>query len=65
MIIGAKIMFRENGHLQSYQSNIDAGYFTVKISKDINGKARTSTMLTAKGIRWVAKKLELDKLFLD
>jgi phage antirepressor YoqD-like protein len=65
MLIAAKIMFRENGHLQSYQSNIDAGYFTVKISKDINGKARSSTMFTAKGIRWVAKKLELDKLFID
>ena len=62
MLIGAKIMFRENGHLQSYQSNIDAGRFVVKIEQ-VNGKARSSTMLTAKGIRWVAQKLELDKLF--
>lgn len=63
MLIGAKIMFRENGHLQSYQSNIDAGRFAVKVAQDADGKARSSTMLTAKGIRWVAQKLELDKLF--
>jgi phage antirepressor YoqD-like protein len=63
MLIGAKIMYRENGHLQSYQSNIDAGRFIVKVVTDAAGKARSSTMLTAKGIRWVAQKLELDKLF--
>jgi phage antirepressor YoqD-like protein len=63
MLIGAKIMYRENGHLQSYQSNIDAGRFVVKAVTDAAGKARSSTMLTAKGIRWVAQKLELDKLF--
>lgn len=63
MLIGAKIMFRENGHLQSYQSNIDSGRFVVKVVQDGAGKARSSTLLTAKGIRWVAQKLELDKLF--
>jgi phage antirepressor YoqD-like protein len=63
MLIGAKIMYRENGHLQSYQSNIDSGRFVVKVVTDASGKARSRTMLTAKGIRWVAQKLELDKLF--
>lgn len=65
MLIASKIMFRENGHLQSYQSNIDNKRFAVKITKDINGKARSSTMFTAKGIRWVAQELELDKLFIN
>ena len=64
MLIASKIMFRENNHLQSYQQNIDNKRFAVKITKDINGKARSSTMFTAKGIRWVAQELELDKLFL-
>lgn len=63
MLIQKSLMFRENGHLQSYQQNIDAGRFVVKVEKDAQGKARSSTKFTAKGIRWAAQKLELDKLF--
>jgi phage antirepressor YoqD-like protein len=63
MLIQKSLMFRENGHLQTYQYNIHAGRFAVKVTKDLSGKARSQTMLTAKGIRWVANKLELDKLF--
>jgi phage antirepressor YoqD-like protein len=63
MLVAAKIMFRENGHLQAYATDIEAKRFAVKVTKDHSGKARSQTMLTAKGIRWVANKLELDKLF--
>jgi phage antirepressor YoqD-like protein len=63
MLVAAKIMFRENGHLQAYATDIEAKRFAVKVTKDLSGKARSQTMLTAKGIRWVANKLELDKLF--
>jgi len=63
MLVAAKIMFRENGHLQAYATDIEAKRFVVKVTKDLSGKARSQTMLTAKGIRWVANKLELDKLF--
>jgi phage antirepressor YoqD-like protein len=63
MLVAAKIMFRENGHLQAYATDIEANRFAVKVTKDLSGKARSQTMLTAKGIRWVANKLELDKLF--
>jgi phage antirepressor YoqD-like protein len=63
MLVAAKIIFRENGHLQAYAADIEAKRFAVKVTKDLSGKARSQTMLTAKGIRWVANKLELDKLF--
>lgn len=65
MLIGAGLMFRENGHLQAYAGDIDAGRFVVQTGTDSTGKARASTKFTAKGLRWVAGKLRLDQLFQD
>lgn len=65
MMIDAKLMFRENGHLQAYAPDIDAGRFVVQAGTDSTGKARASTKFTAKGLRWVASKLRLDQLFQD
>lgn len=65
MLIGAGLMFRENGHLQAYAGDIDAGRFVVQTGTDSTGKARASTKFTAKGLRWVASKLRLDQLFQD
>ena len=65
MLIGAGLMFRENGHLQAYAGDIDAGRFVVQAGTDSMGKARASTKFTAKGLRWVAGKLRLDQLFQD
>ena len=65
MMIEAKLMFRENGHLQAYAPDIDAGRFVVQTGTDSTGKARASTKFTAKGLRWVASKLRLDQLFQD
>lgn len=65
MMIDAKLMFRENGHLQAYAPDIDAGRFVVQTGTDSTGRARASTKFTAKGLRWVASKLRLDQLFQD
>lgn len=65
MMIDAKLMFRENGHLQAYAPDIDAGRFVVQAGTDSTGKARASTKFTAKGLRWVASKLRIDQLFQD
>lgn len=65
MLLGAGLMFRENGHLQAYAGDIDAGRFVVQAGTDSTGKARASTKFTAKGLRWVASKLRLDQLFQD
>ena len=65
MMIDAKLMFRENGHLQAYAPDIDAGRFVVQAGTDSTGRARASTKFTAKGLRWVASKLRLDQLFQD
>ena len=65
MLLGAGLMFRENGHLQAYAGDIDAGRFVVQAGTDSTGKARASTKFTARGLRWVASKLRLDQLFQD
>ena len=65
MLIDARLMFRENGHLQAYAGDIDVGRFVVQTGTDSTGKARASTKFTAKGLRWVASKLRLDQLFQD
>lgn len=65
MLIGANVLFRENGHLQAYAQDIASGRFVSKVELDANGKARPSTKFTSKGLRWVAGKLKLDQLFQD
>jgi phage antirepressor YoqD-like protein len=62
LLLDSKSMYRENGKLCAYSLDIGAGRFKTKVSKDVNGKDRTITMFTPKGLRWISKKLKLSEL---
>jgi phage antirepressor YoqD-like protein len=62
LLLDSKSMYRENGKLCAYSLDIGAGRFKTKVSKDVNGKDRTTTMFTPKGLRWISKKLKLSEL---
>lgn len=61
MCIERKVLFRENGSLQSFAGWIDAGYFEVKTG-EANDHAFKQTRFTSKGLEWVRRYLKIDAL---